>query len=328
MPPYPNGVPMFTGDILRDYTNFWSNTPQGTTMPWAGGTLSVGPNQTGTYTAAGMAPVSLGLNTPLTQLWDIPGIRQEWTRAYGPDVNKQFVRQSFDGGSSYPYPEMQSPQPPQRPVYDPGVDPIGNAAENNSQPVAGRPTNFPDFADVEGPWSYSGLGPQAESFSNNILGQIGSLLEPENYLERLGLNLERARGMVSGDYREAEKSLPLLFDSAMRPAMQGALNKMAQRGMINSSTGQGIMGDTLSQVSDLIFGRQAGLEAERARELAGLIRSDYGQRVSMPSTLAQIAGLFGRRSESRDPSVGFRSLVSLLPTLLEAGRPTTAEDLV
>lgn len=134
--------------------------------------------------------------------------------------------------------------------------------------------------------SYSGMGGAWQNFSQNkilpIIQQLTSSFS--NYAQPFN-----AANTASTQYMENQ----------LMPSMQGVLNKLAGRGMINSS----VASDALSKVgADL--GRQAlGVNAN----MMGNAALNYGNAVMNAAQLGQYS-----TSSSQDTSAPWRILASIL----------------
>lgn len=134
--------------------------------------------------------------------------------------------------------------------------------------------------------AYSGMGNEWQNFSKNNMLPI---------IQRLTGSF----GNFAQPYSDANAASTKYMTGQLMPAMQGALNKLAGRGMINSS----VASDALSKVgADL--GRQAlGVNAN----MMGNAALNYGNAVMNAAQLGQYS-----TSSSKDTSAPWRILASIL----------------
>jgi hypothetical protein len=75
--------PLTSPQIATDYANYFAQAQPNMSMPWAGGTLTMGQGGQAIYRDAAGTETPLNANTPLVDLYKIPGIKTAWDQQYG-----------------------------------------------------------------------------------------------------------------------------------------------------------------------------------------------------------------------------------------------------
>lgn len=210
------------------------------------------------------------------------------------------------------------PRPNPIPSSTPGTTTTG---------VVDQGFSFPDLGDVQGPYSestsYSGIGPENQATINAWVQQLSGLLNQDAYGNVIQGAYGPAREQVQGDYAEAMKYLPYMYENQLRPALQSGINRLAGSNVLNSTVAGDLLSKLSGEVSDSILAQQAGLSGQQAQVLAGLSGQQAQAMAAYPALLSAVIGDLGRYSEStsyqEDPTATYRILASLVPYMLEYG---------
>ena len=143
-----------------------------------------------------------------------------------------------------------------------------------------------------GPTSYTGLGSSWQDFSANTVQPVLANLV-SNYPQ-----------FMNKTYDDATAGLGKVATAQLQPALQGALNSLAGRNMINSSVASDTMSKAGTGVLNNLLGYGASLQGQKAAALA-----------NMPNMLGGIAQL-GQYSSSTDNSVPYEIMATLLSGMM------------
>lgn len=144
-----------------------------------------------------------------------------------------------------------------------------------------------------GPSTYSGLGQGYQSFTNSsVIPLLQSLLS--GY-----------QGNVNSAYNNASSGLGTLTKQTITPAIQGVINTMAGKNMLNSSVAGDAISGAASSLGTSLLGNQMSLAGNKANALT----SGYDD------TLLKAANL-GQYSMSSDTSTPYRIMASLIQSMM------------
>ena len=138
--------------------------------------------------------------------------------------------------------------------------------------------------------SYSGMGQGWTDFSNQTVKPIIS-------------NLVSGFGNFSKPYNEAASGMTQYVNTQLAPAMQGILNKLAGRGMINSSVASDAMSKGLTGLLNNAQGYQA--------QLMGNAAGNYAPFVQGVGQMGQYSS-----SSSKDASAPYQIMAQLLQNMM------------
>ena len=222
--------------------------------------------------------------------FSVPGYDQIFPQG-GPGVTGQYPAQP---------PAQQPQQPPaQQPTGQVAPTPTESGAGGNSIDFSKVNDNtFPNYIQGgeylnEDYHNYMNQIPGWTDQAQNTLqqtepGQVGSLTPGINSAyqnaqgQMPGLMSQAVQGVNTG-YQDAQNYLPQMYQGALQPMMQQAINQMAGRNMVNSSVGADAMGNAMAKANQQILGQQAQLSGQQAGQLAQLAGQGY-------QTQAQLAG--------------------------------------
>jgi len=137
---------------------------------------------------------------------------------------------------------------------------------------------------------YSGLGQAWTGFSQN---QVMPLLS----------RLVGSFGAYAEPYNQAGQMTAQYMTNQLLPSIQGVLNRLAGRGMLQSSVASDALAKTAATLGGQALGAQAGLLGSAAQ--------NYGESLFKAAEL----GRYSTQS-SQDPSAPYRVIADLLNSLL------------
>ncbi len=160
--------------------------------------------------------------------------------------------------------------------------------------------------------SYSGLGSGWTNWSGNTVQPLLSGV------------LGNYPNFINSAYNDASSGINAVAQSQLAPAMQGVINKLASRGMINSSVAGDAMSKTASGILDSLLSNQTSLNANRAGALAqypSLLMNaaqlgQYSSGTGGANATSTSSSLSNSSSSSSDTSTPYRIMASLLSGMM------------
>jgi hypothetical protein len=212
----------------------------------------------------------------------------------------------------------------------------GSGGASGSQST-GSAFNLPDVSGVEGPWStsqlqggsYSGIGEQYSPTIAAWMAQLQKSMTPEEFSALISGAYDTARNQTAQGYEDAQNYLPSIYQQQIQPALQGAINQLASKNMINSTVGSGALAGAANMAYQSILPQQAALAGQQAELLGQLSGQEAAYQTTYPVTLGGIVSDLGKyttqtsssQSESRNPLAPYSLLYEALPYMAQHGNP-------
>lgn len=148
-------------------------------------------------------------------------------------------------------------------------------------------------SNLQGNWSYSGMGQPYQDFTTNtVMPTLSNLIG--NY-----------QTTTNQAYDDASSGIGTLTKNALTPAIQSTINSLAGRGMINSSVAGDALSKTASNVANSVLASQQDLATNRANAMT----SGYSDLLT---NLAEL----GRYSQSGNDATSYQIMANLLSGLM------------
>ena len=239
-------------DAYQGYFDKNTGTP-GASQAWAGGNLTMGQGGNATFTDPTGVQSNFNRNTPLADVYNNnPFIANTWDEKYGADITGTFAPQS-----NFEIPTNLFP----------------TSTSNQSSSQSGNSSNKGSSQ------SQSGMN-WTSDFMKNLMPSLNqSLTGLQGRVDEMG-------GTLQDQYSN-------LMRRSMQPEnFQGVLNSLANKGMINSTTGENTMATAGKGIAQSVADK--AFESQLQQQLASL---------QVPGILSNAAGL-GQESSAKSSSSG------------------------
>jgi hypothetical protein len=279
--PYPNST------IAQDFASYFSTAQPGSVIAFGNGTLTMGANGQATYTNPTTGETySFAANTPLSTIYaSSPGIKAAFDNVYGPKTSGGPTYDAYGNVVNTGGTTGTTATSGTTPATGAGTTPTATAATTGADDFFNLPLDIM-------PTSYSGL---PQTYQDQLLASLMPQLN--SAVTNMPGNIDKYTNEALGSYQQ-------MMQNALRQNIPEALRGLANRGILNSTEGQNVLGNVMSTAAT-----DASTKGYTTAMQAALLKAN------MPTILAQIADL-GKSSTSQDPTQMYKTMADLIKAMM------------